>query len=297
MIVVLLTAAMIFYGAHNAKKLKHISYEIQTKNATLDGLRIVLIADSHLGAANNFENNLENIVKMINDLNPDVVCFVGDIFDDDFNAIRNPERAVILLSNIKTKYGVFACLGNHDGGRTFEQKKNFLKKSNITLLNDEHVIIDERFAIFGRFNTSAFEGFGGALGKLKRRDISDVIAPIGANMPIIVMEHTPSYIKEYGNEVDLILCGHTHAGQMFPGNIITKFMFPVAYGHYQKDTQSPHVVVTSGVSTVGIPARIGTSNEVVSILLRGGYSESSDKPSNVCSNAANLSKSLSNSLS
>jgi predicted MPP superfamily phosphohydrolase len=86
-------------------------------------------------------------------------------------------------------------------------------------------------------------------------------------MPVIVMEHNPARIGEYGGEVDLILAGHSHRGQMFPGSLITRAMFAVDYGHYQKDADSPHVIVTSGVSTWGPPMRVGTNSEIVVITL------------------------------
>jgi hypothetical protein len=82
------------------------------------------------------------------------------------------------------------------------------------------------------------------------------------------MEHNPSHIDEYGSEADLILAGHSHRGQMFPGSLVTRAMFTVDYGYYQADANSPHVIVTSGVSTWGPPMRVGTNNEIVSITLR-----------------------------
>jgi hypothetical protein len=87
-------------------------------------------------------------------------------------------------------------------------------------------------------------------------------------MPVIVMEHNPAHIGEYGKEVDLILAGHTHKGQAFPGSLVTRAMYTVDYGYYQKDTDSPHVIVTSGAGTWGTPMRVGTNNEIVSIVLR-----------------------------
>lgn len=87
-------------------------------------------------------------------------------------------------------------------------------------------------------------------------------------MPIVVMEHTPANIEQYGSEIDLVLAGHTHKGQIVPFNLATKAIFTVDYGHYQKDADSPHVIVTSGVSTWSMPMRIGSNNEIVSILLR-----------------------------
>ena len=261
--VILLTIGIISYGIYNTNQIKTVSYEIELNNTSLNDLRIVLISDLHLGDVNS-ERNLDRIVQNINSLNPDIVCIVGDIFNDDFNLIRNPDRAIALFRTINATYGVFACLGNHDGGRTLNQMKNFLEKSSIKLLNDEYVIIDNRFALFGRLDATPIRGFG----ELQRRDISQTIASVGANMPVIVMEHNPSHIKEYGREVDLILAGHTHGGQMFPGNLVTRAMFVVAHGHYQKDVDSPHVIVTSGVSTWRPPMRIGTNNEIASILIR-----------------------------
>ena len=101
-----------------------------------------------------------------------------------------------------------------------------------------------------------------------RCDFADILGEINGDLPIIVMDHNPSNIKEYGKEVDLILSGHTHKGQIFPANLITNLMFTVDYGHFQKNADSPHVIVTSGASTWGMPMRIGTHNEVVSIMLR-----------------------------
>jgi len=264
LIVVLLTVGVVSYGLYNANQVKLVSYEIQLKDATLDDMKIVMISDSHMGTVNSFERNLERIVQEINDLNPDIVCIAGDIFNDDFNSIRNPERAASLFRNINPKYGVFACFGNHDGGRTLDQMKQFLEDSKIKLLNDEYLIIDDRFALFGRLDSSPIGGFG----EMERRDISEMIISVGANMPVIVIDHNPSHINEYGGEVDLILAGHSHRGQVFPGSLITRAIFDVDYGHYQKDENSPHAIVSSGVSTWGPPMRVGTNNEIVSIILR-----------------------------
>jgi len=217
-----------------------------------------------LGAANHFERNLERVVKTINDLEPDIVCITGDIFNDSFGSIRDPDRASDLFRSLSATYGVYACFGNHDGGRTLEQMMDFLEKSGISLLNDEHVIIDGRLALFGRLDASPIGGSG----ELRRRDISEDIASAGAGVPVIVMDHNPSHIGEYGDGVDLLLCGHTHRGQMFPGGLVTNAMYTADYGYFRKDGGSPHVVTTSGISTWGPPMRVGTNNEIVCIILR-----------------------------
>jgi len=261
---VLLTAGVVCYGMFNAGHIKHVSYDILQENASLSGLRIVMISDTHLGAVGLTDRNLERIVESVNALEPDIVCITGDIFNDDIATIRDSGGTATRLRSIESTYGVYACLGNHDGGLTLERMISFLEDCNITLLKDEYEIIDSRLALFGRLDSSPIGGSGG----FRRRDISDTIASIGAEFPVVVMEHNPSHIGEYGADVLLILSGHTHRGQMYPGSLVTRAIFTADYGHYRKDSESPHVIVTSGVSTWGPPMRVGTNNEIVSIILR-----------------------------
>lgn len=261
---VLLSACLVGCGIRNAKRIHYASYEVRTQKSALSGgMKIVLISDLHLGAVNS-EKRLEGIVRGINGLEPDIVCIAGDIFNNDYKTIRNPERAIGLLQSIASTYGVYACLGNHDGGSTFHEMARLLEESDIRLLNDECVVIDERLVLWGRVDASPIGGFGG----LKRKDVMDFTAPHGADLPVVVMDHNPSGIAEYGGEVDLILSGHTHKGQIFPANLITNAVYEVDYGYYRKDADSPHVIVTSGAGTWGTPMRVGTNSEIVSILLR-----------------------------
>ena len=261
--VIILTFSLTAYGIYNTNQIKVVNYEVDFNNVSLNNMQIVLISDLHLGDVNS-ERNLDKMIQKINDLNPDIVCLAGDIFNDNFNMIRNPDKAINSFRKINSTYGVYACLGNHDGGSTVNQMMDFLEKSNIKLLNDEYVIIDERVALFGRLDASPIGGYYG----LQRRDISETIKSVGADIPVIVMEHNPAHINEYGKEVNLILAGHTHKGQMFPGSLMTRAIYTVDYGHYQKDADSPHVIVTSGVSTWRPPMRVGTNNEIVNVIVR-----------------------------
>ena len=265
LIVVLLTVGVVGYGIYNANQIKYTSYNIEMKKFSLENdMKIVLISDLHLGSINS-EKLLGDIVHGINNLKPDIVCMVGDIFNDNYNLIRNPDRAEELFRSIKATYGVYAVLGNHDGGKTLNEMIGFLERSNINLLNDEYVVIDERLVLVGRLDPSPIGGYGELS---RKKDISEILTSLDINMPIIVMDHTPSNTQQYGREIDLVLSGHTHKGQLFPFNFITNAIFTVDYGHYQRDADSPHFIVTSGVSTWGPPIRVGTNNEIVSILLQ-----------------------------
>ena len=267
-IAVALTLAVNGYGRYNANRIRHAEYEIKTRTEFFpDGMRIVLVSDLHLGAVNS-ERTLARMVNDINNISPDLVCVAGDIFNNDIDAVRNPEEAARLFKSVNAKHGVFACLGNHDGGGTFAQMLDLLAKGGVTVLKDGHAVVDGRLVLVGRLDPSPI---GGA-GDLRRKRAGDVLAEAAARsasgLPVVVMDHNPANIGEYDGGVELVLSGHTHRGQIFPGNLITKRMFPVHYGHFQKDGDSPHVVVTSGVGTWGMPLRIATDNEIVIITLR-----------------------------
>lgn len=262
-IAILLTMCFVIYGIYNATKIKLVSYAIKTnKKVNAAGMKIVLISDLHLGALNS-EKRLDTIVYRINQLKPDIVCIAGDIFNDNYDAIQNPKKAIERLKSISATYGVFGSFGNHDGGKTFDKMVHFLHQSNIKLLKDEYITIDNRLALFGRLDPSPIGGYG----KHHRKDIANKLNEIEPGMAVVVMDHTPSNLHEYGNTVDLVVAGHTHKGQLFPGNLITRRLFVVDYGYYRKDSNSPHVIVSSGVGTWGMPMRVGSNNEIVSIQL------------------------------
>ncbi|MER1999528.1 MAG: metallophosphoesterase, partial [Lysinibacillus sp.] len=153
-IAIILTVIVVGYGIYNATKIRHVSYEVETSNEkNKEKMNIVLISDLHLGAVKS-ESRLEEMVSGINKQNPDLVVLAGDIFNDDFNDIKDPERAIELFKSIDATYGVYGSLGNHDGGATLKNMVDFLAKSNIQLLKDEYDIINDRFVLIGRLDPS-----------------------------------------------------------------------------------------------------------------------------------------------
>jgi hypothetical protein len=275
---VLLSSAVVFFGIYNAGRHKIAEYEIELPREYAaysekmpGGLKIALISDLHLGGTNG-ERRLESIVRDINKLNPDIVCIAGDIFNDDYYAMRDPDKASALFREIDAKYGVYAVLGNHDAGRTLDEMLAFLERGNIKLLNDEYVIIGDSVILAGRLDASPI-GAGG-FGEMRRTPAEDFRVFLEnarlkyPGLPVIVMDHNPIHKSEYGKETTVILAGHTHRGQIFPGSLITRRMYESDYGLYQRDEKSPRVIITQGVSTWGMPVRVGTSNEIAAVTVR-----------------------------
>lgn len=159
LVAVTLTACIITYGTYNATQIKNVSYDIELNKELDSEMKVVLISDIHLGAVGS-EKRLSKTIKEINKAKPDIVCIAGDIFNDDYNSIKNPEKIKELLKSIDSKHGVYAILGNHDGGKTFAKMTEFLKECDVVLLNDEHIVIDNRIVLVGRVDGSPIGGFG-----------------------------------------------------------------------------------------------------------------------------------------
>ena len=262
---ILATVIILIAGTAHADRLVRHSYEVTSGKIT-DGREwnIVLVSDLHIGAVKS-EKRLQRLVEEINASEPDLVCIAGDVFDNDFSAILDPEACARTLGSIRAKYGVYACLGNHDAGSTAGEMRSFLPRCGITLLAEDYTVVDGSLLLAGRLDGSPIGGYGEG----KRGTFTKLMQGADEALPLIVLDHTPSHIDEYSDGVDLILCGHTHRGQIFPGSLFTKRLFTVDYGLYRKDENSPTVIVTSGAGTWGMPIRVGSDCEIVSIRLTG----------------------------
>ena len=250
--------AVTLYGFCHAADVRVKTYDVALAKLQQD-MNVVLVSDLHLGAVGS-ENRLEKVVEQINALSPQMVCIAGDVFDNDFSAVENPDRIRMLLSSLDAPYGVYACLGNHDAGSTYGQMVDFLAQCQITLLAEECTVIDDRLVLVGRADASPI-GRGG----VRRADLQTILQNASPELPVVVMDHNPAHVHTYGAETQLVLSGHTHRGQILPGGLITKRMYAVDYGCGKVgDVQ---VIVTSGAGTWGMPMRIGTDCEVVFIRL------------------------------
>ena len=180
------------YGFLHAADIRVAHYDITTEKDMEGELDIVLVTDLHLGAAGS-EARLERIVDRINQQQPDLVCIAGDIFDNDFRNIRDPQAAAELLRRIDAAYGVWACLGNHDSGKTLGMMLEFLEESNISILNDEYTLIDDRVVLVGRLDAFPIAGFG----ELWRQELDEILPESERSLPVVMMDHNPQHVDTH----------------------------------------------------------------------------------------------------
>lgn len=263
------------WGIYNARIIHVTPYDITVNKdgGRLENLNVVLAADLHLGY-NIGISHMMQMVDKINDQNADIVVIAGDIFDNEYEALDDPAELIAVLQKIQSKYGVYACYGNHDveekilAGFTFGGNKKkessiqmdaFLEKAGIHLLQDEAVLIEDSFYLYGRPDTQR-----PGRGINMRKTAVELMGELDMEKPVIVIDHEPKELQELADAgVDVDLCGHTHDGQMFPANLITAFMWENSYGYLKKDHM--HTIVTSGVGLFGPNMRVGTIAEICSI--------------------------------
>lgn len=277
-VVVLVLSA---WGAYNARIIQVTPYEITVNKdgGRLENLNVVLAADLHLGY-NIGTAHMMQMVDKINEQNADLVVFAGDIFDNEYEALDDPEELIAVLQKIQSKYGVYACYGNHDveekilAGFTFGGNKKkessiqmdeFLERAGIHLLQDEAVLIDDSFYLYGRPDA---QRPGRRINM--RKTAAELMGELDTEKPVIVIDHEPKELQELADAgVDVDLCGHTHDGQMFPANLITALMWENSYGYLKKDHM--HTIVTSGVGLFGPNMRVGTIAEICPVTVHFQY--------------------------
>jgi len=260
--VVLISSIIIFIGYLNTRKIsvKSLSLEITRKQSALAELNAVVLSDLHLSTING-EKLLSQIVDKINELKPDVVFILGDIVDDRAETLKS-EGIGVSLSKIKSKYGVFASTGNHEFINGINGTSKFITENGITLIRDSSLLIADSFILAARDDASK-----NSFAKQRRKSLEEIISNANQNYPIILLDHTPFRLEEAEiNGISLQLSGHTHHGQMFPLNFITKLIYEVSWGYKKKD--NTHYYVSCGVGTWGPPVRLGSESEIVNIKIK-----------------------------
>jgi len=265
-------------GIVSADHIRVTEYELYVDKEApgMEELKIVLVADLHLGYSIGIRH-MEQMVSLINEEDADIVVMAGDIFDNEYEALEDPETLAAILGGIRSRYGVYACYGNHDirekvlAGFTFsgEQEKasdprmdEFLEKAGIRLLREEGVLIQDAFYLYGRPDY----GRPGR-GIRVRKTPEEITREMDLSKPVIVMDHQPRELQELADAgVDIDLCGHTHDGQTFPGNLTARLFWENICGYLRKGDM--HNIVTSGVGVFGPDMRLGTRSEICAVTVR-----------------------------
>lgn len=276
-----ISASVLFsvYGFLHAHKTVVTRYDITVEKEVpgMDTLKVALLADLHLGY-NNGCREMKKMAELVNGIEPDVIVIAGDIFDNNFDALDDPAGLIEILKGMQSRYGTYVVYGNHDvkemlvGGFSVHSKalayrdprmETFLEQCGFTILDDKiTAIAGEKIYLVGRL-----DGKKAGDGTADRRPIGLLTEYLDKSKPILLIDHAPANLKGIAeNGVDVMLSGHTHAGQFFPLTL----MMPFAWENYHgmKKVGGMISMVTSGVGLYGPNMRVFTDSEVMEINIR-----------------------------
>lgn len=217
--------------------------------------RIVQISDMHIGGLID-RAFVNRSVETINALDADLVAITGDLTDAHIDTIRD---AVEELGGLKSHYGTYYIVGNHEYFHDLESTIRYLKTLGITVLENSSLPINDDFHIAG-----VYDLFGYRAG-IYEPDIAKAMGHIPADVPTLLLAHQPKYIEHLaGFKPSLILSGHTHGGQIWPFEYLVSLAQPFVKGLHALGP-GRHIYVNSGIGFWGPPMRLGSQAEITCI--------------------------------
>jgi hypothetical protein len=137
-----------------------------------------------------------------------------------------------------------------------------MEEFGIKVLRDKAINVENAFYVIGREDRNG-NNFSGK----RRKSLSDLLTTCSENLPKILLDHTPVQLNDaVKNKIDLQLSGHTHNGQMFPLNFITKMIYEISWGYLKNELTQFYV--SSGVGTWGPPIKLASDAEIVNIRIK-----------------------------
>ncbi len=262
LVLIAVVSIIVFLGNLNKRniEIRTLELTIPKGQSKLSELNVVMASDIHLSPIDG-ERLLTRIIDKMNSLNPDIVLLAGDIVDDKAEILEAREIGKS-FHKLKSKYGVYTINGNHEFINGVEASVLYAEHLGIKTIRDNYIFIDSSFYVVGREDRSMPQFIG-----KQRKSLEDIISDIPKDYPMILLDHTPFNLEEAErNNIHLQLSGHTHHGQIWPANLITKMIYEVSWGYKKKG--NTHFYVSSGAGTWGPPVRTGSSSEIVNLKIK-----------------------------
>lgn len=236
-------------------------------------LSVTVIADLHAGGPDMQLDHIRRIIDRASALQSDIVLLLGDFIASYRFAITKVPDPVWAaeLARLKAPLGTWAILGNHDWWHDLRGVRDALAGVQIPVLENDAVLLGpagQRFWLAGIGDQLAIP-----LGHGRYRGVDDLpltLSRIKTDDPVLLMVHEPDIFPRVPERVALTLAGHTHGGQirvpfLWQHFVPSKYGARFAYGHVVEDER--HLIVSGGLGTSIIPARLGVPPEILHIEL------------------------------
>lgn len=260
---ILLLGLLLFWAfliEPNRLVVREQTIEIENWPRELDGLRIAVLSDIHVGASFIDDKKLRTIVARTNERQPELIVILGDYMT---KAHIQPEVFGAVLKDFRAPLGTYSVLGNHDTWYSVDGVRRGLEQNGIKVLENEVVQLNAR-------GTSLWLVGLADLWTREQR-IQETVAKVPEGQPMIALTHNPDIFPRLPQRVPLLLAGHTHGGQVrFPliGTVVESSRYGDRYvrGHVVENNH--HLFVTTGIGTSIMPVRFGVTPEIVLLTLK-----------------------------
>ncbi|USN57657.1 MAG: metallophosphoesterase [Candidatus Peribacteria bacterium] len=216
----------------------------------------VHLTDTHFGHARGLAE-AQKIARMINEINPDLVFFTGDMFDS-----RRALHEDIFATFAQIQAPIYFIEGNHDVHVDVEAIKQAMRDHSVTVLENETAQFGE-LTIIGLNHMAADAQTRNVHVHDMTHTVQSVLEELAPdpNAPTVLLHHSPDGLQHAAAAgVDLFLAGHTHAGQLFPITLLAKQLFTYNRGHYVVNGMDAYIC--SGTGTFGPVVRVATRSEI-----------------------------------
>lgn len=231
----------------------------------LDGMKVALISDLHVGAPFVGEDKLAQVVAETNGAAPDLVLLLGDyiVGGEPGASFVAPERIAQTLGGLHARLGVYAVMGNHDWWFDGDRVTRAFAAAGLRVLENEVLELHDRgqpLWIAGLADLTT-----------RAQDVGGTLARAGAG-PVIAFTHEPDVFPEIPGRVTLTVAGHTHGGQValpLVGRLVVPSRHGQRYAIGHVVEAGRHLFVTPGVGTSILPVRFGVPPEITILVLHG----------------------------
>lgn len=249
----LLVACVMLYGSINMNQVVQTDYTITThKTIRAEGYRVAFLSDTHYGTVQD-KAVLQASIRQINAQEPDIVVLGGDIVEEG-TSLEEMQEVFYHLGCLDAPLGIYFVYGNHDRqadsknrSYTDEELIAAIENNGITILEDETQLVGGELLLIGRADAAWDQ-------QSTRKEIRELLLPEQEDLFLLTLDHQPLEAEENAAAgVDLMLSGHTHAGQIFPVGYLTEWTGGMNYGLYQ--TGNCQSIVSSGFAGWGYGIR------------------------------------------